>query len=207
MDMVGKAYLSMGYVANLAGDTDGAVVYLTRAQQLIDREESPFLFANCQHNLTDYLVKAGHFEEADLRVPIVRRLWQEMGHFRALLRLRWLEAFIQRGRGNLEAAITIFQELAWAFEQNQSPFDVALVQLDLANVFASEGRLAELEELAKEAFDGLSARGVHKEALRALGLLRDAAVTRTVTLQLLEEVARRVSQSKSNPTFSGPSSP
>lgn len=196
MHMVGKVHLLLGNVAHRAGDTAGAVVHLTQAQQLIEEGENRFLFATCQHNLVDYLTKAGHFEEAELRVPIVRSLWQELGHYRASLRLRWIEGHIQHGLGNTEGAIAIFREVTWSFERNQSPFDVALVQLDLASLLATEGRLTELEELAQQAFESLSSRGVQRDALRAIGLLRDAAITRTVTVQLLEEVARLVSQTR-----------
>lgn len=199
-ELVGKVHLLLGNVADLAGDTAQAIVHLTRAQRLLSESHNVFLFAHCQHNLLHYLIKAGQHEEAELRIPMVQRLWKRLGHSRNLIKLRWSEGHICRRRGDLESALSIYREVSTRFEKERCPYELALVQLDLAEVLATSRRFDELAQVAKSAYELLRARGARAEALRALTLIRRAAIGRTATAAMVRAAAELLATTPENPT-------
>ena len=53
-------------------------------------------------------------------------------------------------------------------------YDTALVSLDLASLYAEQGRMAELKRIAEEMVPFFSSRQIHREALAALDYWRQA---------------------------------
>ncbi|MDY7095585.1 MAG: hypothetical protein SX243_21625 [Acidobacteriota bacterium] len=195
-DLVGKVHLLLGNVADLNQDPSQAIFHLTKAQQLIDEEDHAYLFANCQHNLLHALIKAGHYEEAELRLPLVERLWRKIGHYRNLLRLRWSEGHIRRQLGDSHAALNIYREVSARFERDRSYYDMALVELDIAELLAGCNRYPELAEAADRAYRILEQHSVHAEALRALLLLGEAARAETATVNMIRTLIELFSSRK-----------
>jgi len=101
--LVGKVYLSLGIIEDLRGNLEAAVVHLTNAQHWISHRTHPNLYSLGQHHLLVCLTKAGYFEEAELRLPVVRALWRQQGDEGKLVLLQWIEGTILRGLGALEA--------------------------------------------------------------------------------------------------------
>jgi len=65
----------------------------------------------------------------------------------------------------------------------------ALVSLDLASVRAAQGRLAEVRELAEEAYAVFKAERLERRALSAFLVLYQAAQAETVNAALARRVA------------------
>lgn len=72
----------------------------------------------------------------------------------------------------------------------------ALASLDLAHVYLAQGRTAELRDLATELVAAFEARGVQRDALAALLMLRDAVAAETVSEELLATVRKRVEKGR-----------
>jgi tetratricopeptide (TPR) repeat protein len=187
-DLVGKVQLLLGNVAGIRDDVSSAILHLTRAQQLLDEDQHRFLFAHCQHSLVLFLIKAQHYEEAELRIPRLQSLWSELGHYRHLMKLRWAEGHIHLGKGQLETALKIFYEVSSNFQNEQNLYDLALVQLDIAQVLVRLGRFRDLATVAEKAYAVLASRSVHQEALRALQYVQEAAECETATAGMIQAV-------------------
>jgi hypothetical protein len=68
-------------------------------------------------------------------------------------------------------------------------YDSALISLDLAILYANEGRTQELKQLAVEMMPIFESRDVHREALATLLMFQHAAEEERLTVQLAENLA------------------
>jgi tetratricopeptide (TPR) repeat protein len=187
--LVGKVRLLQGNVAVLGGRPSEAIERFTEAQRLIDPQEDPVLYAHCQHQLVYYLIEEGHFEEATLRLPIIRRLWKRLGNYQNLMKLRWSEGRMFQALGHLDDAQMAFEEVDAGLRSRGAVLDTALLRLDQADVFVEQGDLARVLRLTREAYDLLSQEGIYGECLTALIRLQQAVEGETVTRKLVTQVS------------------
>ena len=89
----------------------------------------------------------------------------------------------------LESAEAGFREVQEALLNRQLGYDAALVSLDLALLYASEGRTAALKRLASEMIPAFESREVHREAMAALLMFQGACEEERVTIQLARQLA------------------
>ena len=75
----------------------------------------------------------------------------------------------------------------------------ALVSLDLAAVYAAQGRTSEMRRLAEQMFPIFESRDVHREALAALVVFREAAQAEQATLALVQEIGAYLRQARFKP--------
>ncbi len=74
-------------------------------------------------------------------------------------------------------------------------FDAALLSLDLANIYARQGRSAEMRRLAEEMLPIFKSRDIHREAIAALLVFQKSAEMERVTLGLIREVSSYLKES------------
>ena len=186
---VGRALIKKAKVLEESGALDEAIELLPRALDLIDPEREPRLLVYGRHNLVGFLLAAERFEEAARLLPAVQDLFRRIAKPLDLIRLRWAEAKIAAGLGNRELAEEAFREVREAFFDHQMGFEAALVSLDLAVLYAHEGRTQELKRLAAELMPVFESRDVHREAIAALVMFQHAAEEERLTAQLAENLA------------------
>jgi hypothetical protein len=121
--------------------------------------------------------------------PEVRTLCREVGGDVDLVRLRWVEGKIDFGLGRLRNAEVAFREVQEEFLSRRLGYDAALVSLDLALLYATEGRTGDLKRLAAEILPAFEAREVHREAMAALLMFQGACEEERVTVQLARQLA------------------
>jgi hypothetical protein len=80
-------------------------------------------------------------------------------------------------------------------------FDAALLSLDLADVYARQGRSGELRRLAAEMIPIFQSRDVHRETLAALLAFQKAAEMEGVTVGLIREVSGYLKESRATPSL------
>jgi hypothetical protein len=80
-------------------------------------------------------------------------------------------------------------------------YDTALVSLELAKLFAAEGRSAEVRALARHMVPIFQSQQIHREALAALAFFRQAAERDAVTVELAEEVRAYLDRARRNPAL------
>jgi prolyl-tRNA synthetase len=100
----------------------------------------------------------------------------------------WLRGRIQAGLGRSREAQVLLAQARQGFDQRNMSWDVALALLEEAVLLLEEGRAAEVKVLAKELTTVFESKGVHREALAALRLFKEAAEHEAATAEL----ARRV---------------
>ena len=161
-----------------------------------DVEAENLARAYAHYNLLFALVAAGRSDEASRRLAEVRNQFGLAGQADRL-RLRWLEARIAAGLGRQADAEKILLEVRSEFFERRMGYDAALVALELATLYVTEGRTAEIKQLATEVLPLFESREVHREALGALILFQRAAEQERLTADLARQVAAFLSRERS----------
>lgn len=196
---VGRALVSKARIADESGKPERAVEILHEALPLIDEKREPRALWVVKQNLASYLMSAGKFREAQEMMPEVKRLATEVGGNLSVLRASWVEGLIAQGQKRFDEAERILTKMRDEFVKQGIAYDAALVSLDLAAVYAQQGRTREMKLLAEEMLPIFRSREVHREATAALLVFQNAARAETATLQLVRDVSRFLHQARSNP--------
>jgi transcriptional regulator with XRE-family HTH domain/tetratricopeptide (TPR) repeat protein len=181
------------------GDLEAAVEVLEEAGSFIDQKQDPRLFAWLQHNRTDYLSKLGRYAAAESLLLEVRSLYSQFGDELNMVRLRWVEGRIADGLGRTDQGIEILAKVRGEFASRSMHYDTALVSLELAMVFAREGRTDQVKALARHMAPIFQAQGVHREALAALALFRQSAEGEKVTADLARRLLEYLHRARHDP--------
>jgi len=100
----------------------------------------------------------------------------EHGNALDLLRLRWLEGRIFAGLSDFPRAELAFQETRAGFAKHEQVYPAAMAGLDLAALWAQQGRLDEIQALAQEMIATFRALRIAREAIVTLLILQRACV-------------------------------
>lgn len=191
------------------GELQAAITVLQEAEPFTGSEKDPRLFLCLKHNLADYLSKVGRYEEAESLLPEVSAICARLGNELDRIRLRWVEGRIADGLGRTGQAIEILTQVRGDFAARGMDYDTALVSLELATIFAREGRADSVKALARHMAPIFQAQGVHREALAALALFRQAAESEEVTADLARQLLDYLHRARQDPKlrFEAPPGP
>ncbi len=184
----GKALIKKATVLGYAGNHRDAIRLIKKGLSQVNLLEEPRLLVAARHNLIWYLNESGHHEEALSVLQTTRVVYAELGDHAHLVRFRWLEGRIARDLDRFDQAEEALREARDGLIERGTGLDAAFATLDLATVYAKQGRVGELKRLASEIVPVFESRDVHREALAALLLFRQAALAEEVTLGLLERI-------------------
>ena len=193
----GKAFIMRGFLFGVDNDLAAAIASLREGLSGLDPAAEPRLHVAAQHNLILFLSDSGRNDEAMRLLESSRPLYHEVGDRMSLLRLRWLEGKIASSLGRFGEAEQILRDVRQELIERDLGFDTALLSLDLASVYAMQGRSAELRRLAAEMLPIFKSRDIHREAIAALFLFQKAAEMERVTLGLIHEVSSYLQESRS----------
>jgi hypothetical protein len=98
-------------------------------------------------------------------------------------------------------AESLYASVRESLLEDEMAYDAALASLDLALVYAKQGRTAELKRVAEEIVPVFESQDVHREAATALMLFQDAVRTEHVTLRYLVELSRYLERARHDPTL------
>ncbi|HEY0781728.1 MAG TPA: helix-turn-helix domain-containing protein [Thermoanaerobaculia bacterium] len=192
--------LALTYAKALAeaGDLEAAIVTLEEATPaILQADEEELLFIHRQ-GLADCLSKAGERAAAEALLPEVRRLLKRVGGQLHELRVRWVEARVAALAGRRDEAIATFLDIRAAFAELKLAYDCALVSLELATVYAAAGGTLQVKSLARHMVPILQSKGIHREALAALALFRQAAEEERASMELVRQVKDFLVRSRHN---------
>lgn len=195
----GRALMKRAQLLHHKGSVEGAIPVLRKATRLIDVTVEPKLTFLLRKNLMLYLSETGRADEAQKLLPEVRELAKTYGSRLESLRLLWTEGLLRHALDQTELAIEVLGQVREGFIAADIGTDVALVSLDLAALYLEAERTEEACALATESIPLFTSRGVHREALAAWSLFREAAERDALTLGLVQEVATRIRQAQSLP--------
>jgi tetratricopeptide (TPR) repeat protein len=188
LHLVGKALISKGFLHGVAGRSEEAIQFLSEGLERVDLHFEPRLLVAARHNLILCLSESGRQTEALALLADTRHLYAELGDRMNLMRLQWVEGKIALSLGNFEPAEALLQEVRGELIGQGLGYDAALLCLDLAHIYAQQGRSGEMCQLAEEILPIFQSRDVQREVLAALLVFQKAARMERVTLDLVREL-------------------
>lgn len=180
--------INKGFTLEVMGHYERAVAALLEVQPEVECSGDDRLSDILHHNLALCLTHLGRYGEAVELGRKVRTRSGERGDEIGILRGIWLEGRIAAGLGHSQEALELLAKARRAFAFRGMGYDVALALLEEAVLLLDQGRRAEVKVLAGELAKVFEAKGVHREALGALRLFKEAAEQEAATAEL----ARRV---------------
>ncbi len=195
----GRSLVNMSTVHHHAGNPAAGIPLLHQALELIDPEREPRLLLCARHNLAFYHAEIGRFVEAHKLYREARPLYRSFNEPWVQNRRSWVRGKIARGLGQSKQAETRFLAARDGFVKEGIPYDTALVSLELALLYAEQGRTEELKRLATEMVPIFTSRHIHREALAALTFLRQALEAEQVSLEVVARVADFLRKSEHDP--------
>jgi tetratricopeptide (TPR) repeat protein len=182
-----------------AGNPETAISLLYQSLPLIDPEQEPRLLLCARHNLVDYMAGSGRFTEAQRLYRDARPLYRSFNEPWVQNRRRWVRGKINKGLGQLHQAETQLLAARDGFVAEGIPYDTALVSLELALLYAEQGRTEELQRLAAEMVPIFASGHIHREALAALAFFRQAVEAETAGAELVGKVASYLRRAEADP--------
>jgi tetratricopeptide (TPR) repeat protein len=195
----GRALVSMSTVHHFAGEPEKAIPLLYEALELIDPGREPRLLLVAWHNLIDDLAEARQFMEAQKLLVKVRPLYQKFAQPWSRNPRKWIEGKIALGLGQSEQGESLLLAARDGFLAEDAAYDTALVSLDLASLYAEQGRMAELKRTAEQMVPIFSSRQIHREALAALAYWRQAVEAEQVCATMVAGVAAFLRRARHDP--------
>lgn len=195
----GRSLVNLSTVHYFTGDPEGGVPLLHQALELIDPEQEPRLVMCARHNLIDYLATSGRYLEAQRLYRETRPIYCNFPDACTQNRCKWVKGKIARGLGQVQQAESLFLAARDGFIEEGIPYDTALVSLELAMLYAEQGRTVDLKRLAEEMVPIFSSLHIHREALAAFAYLRQAAEAERVTADLVSAVAGFLQRAEHDP--------
>ncbi|MFY9826983.1 MAG: helix-turn-helix transcriptional regulator [Thermoanaerobaculia bacterium] len=197
----GRLLIQKSKIVEETGDYTSAIALLQEAEPFIDPKADPRNMLCLQHNLMWLLATEGKAEEAQALLPGVRTLSRKLNNALDLVRLRWAEARIEAGFGRTAKAMELLRQVRAEFATRRIDYDTALVTLELAVHLASDGQTAEVKTLARNLVPIFKAQQVHREALAALTLFRNAAEKESVTVELARSLLGYLQKARNDPSL------
>jgi hypothetical protein len=147
---------------------------------------------------TSFLLEIGAVEQARGRLPELREL-SRCGTERDGVRVSWLEGRVHEAGGDRLAAEAKYRECRAFFTRCGLGYDAALVSLDLAALYLDQHRYDEVAALAEEMVPLFLASDVHREAVVALTIFREAVVRKAADRNLVAKLAGYLEQVQDKP--------
>jgi hypothetical protein len=194
--LAGKAQITQGFLRGVAGEPAEALRLLAAGVERIDPVAEPRLLVAARHNLILYLHESGRNGEALALLAATRPLHAELGDRMNLLRLQWVEGKIALAGEQFEVAEKLLLPIRSELLARDLGYDAALLSLDLARLYACQGRGADMRRLAEEILPIFQSRDVQREVLAALIVFQKAAEMERVTLDLVQELAEYLKKSR-----------
>jgi transcriptional regulator with XRE-family HTH domain len=170
------------------GELERAVLTLEEISEEDFPTDDDRLVLCIRHNRADYLSKLDRFEEARSLLPGVQALSRRVGGDLDHARLLWTEGRVVAGFGDASGAIERLTKVRGQFASRNMDFDTALVSLEMGLFYAKENKTEEVKTLARHMVPIFQSKEVHREALAALLLFRQAAELGRATEEFVRSV-------------------
>lgn len=184
----GRVLVNMDNVLHHAGRPEEGIPLLYQALELLDPAQDAKLQLITHHNLIDDLTEASRYMEAQRLFIQTRPLYQRLDLPWFRYRRTWVEGKIARGLGQPDRAERLFLTARTGLIEEQLSYDAALISLDLAGLYAEQGRTAEMKQLAVEIVPIFFSLHVQREAIAAFNVWHQAAQAETAGAELAAQV-------------------
>jgi tetratricopeptide (TPR) repeat protein len=200
---VARSLIQASGIAHERGEVVQAIAEIRSALSHLDPERTPDLYYYARFDEALYLADDGEYLAARRSLEEHRAGIEALPEHCFHIQLVWLDGRIAHGLGDVEAAERHYTVARTSYQAERLPYDAAMVSLDLAILYAEEGKTAAVRELAEEMLPVFQAREVHREATAALMLFHDAAQTDRVSTEMLRGLVTYLERLRRDPLLRG----
>lgn len=195
----GRALITKGLHTGYTGDPEEGTRLLARGLHLIDKGRDPKLVFQALHNVLLFRVELRKYRIARRQIWEMRPLYNHHGDEIARVKLRGIEGKIFLGLGEMDRAIRAFEQAREGFLEKGLDYDAALVSFELVGVWLRLHKRDDVRRLLQEMLDTFRSRYVAREVIAVMVLLRDAAASNDLTLDLLDKASSLILRIKEGP--------
>ncbi|HEX3525644.1 MAG TPA: helix-turn-helix transcriptional regulator [Thermoanaerobaculia bacterium] len=195
----GRLLLKKATCHEFAGEHEAAIETLCRDEPWLAGEAGsrlPFLH---RFTLVVNYCHLDRYKEAEALLPRVEELAAALNTQLDGIRTLWLKGKTRAGLGRREEALAALEDVRRHFRKEEIAYDYALVSLELATLHLEQGRTRQAKEIAEEMFWIFKGEKVHKEALAALALFREAARQEKASAGWTRRMVKYLYQAQHNP--------
>jgi len=187
-----RTLISMGISAGYAFEIQESIHLLTRGIALLGGTRDPKLAAVAIHNLIWSLVEYGRPAQAHQLFLQSKAFYARHAGPLEMVKSLWLEGRIAAALGDDILAEQRFRQTQIQFDKAHLLYDMALVSLDLASLWLRAGRTREILAVVSDTIGIFRSRGIHREAIGMLTVLRDALRKDRITEAMIRGVATQL---------------
>jgi tetratricopeptide (TPR) repeat protein len=199
LHLVGRAFVQKGRVHGRCDELEPAIDWLRKGLSLIDPARERRLELAARHSLMLYLEESGRHSEARFLLNASRPEFLRHGGELLNLRLQWLEGKIHGSLGLPQEAEEALSGALRGFIRLGVGFSAAAVSLDLAALYARQGRSAEMHQLSAGMLPIFQSRDLHQEAAAALISFQRAVAMESVSARLLTDLRSYLERARKDP--------
>lgn len=186
--MAGRTLISKGVSVGYQGDSEEAVQLLERGLELLDERRDLRLVFVALHNQARFLVDCGRLREARITLWKLKSRGLDPSGRINQLKMRWLEAQINAGLGELDRAEQALAEVQKGFQEIDLGYKAALAGLELGALLLRREKTEAAVPVVLEAADVFIALGIGREAGASVLLLRKTFERQLADSALLDYV-------------------
>ncbi|HEY0513207.1 MAG TPA: helix-turn-helix transcriptional regulator [Thermoanaerobaculia bacterium] len=194
-----KLLVNRANVLTLKGDFEDAIATL-QTMVLLIREDDPLL-GHVWFTLANNLLQTGRPGEADALLPRLREFLIRRANDLEAVRFRWLEGRVAAGLGKREEAVAALVRVREDLAVQKTAYDFALVSIELAVLYLENGRIREVQSLARQMLWIFRAQGVHREAIAAFKVFCEAVERETMTAEIAQELVGYLYRARHDPSL------
>jgi tetratricopeptide (TPR) repeat protein len=185
--LIGKALTDTGLVLIYLERFEESLTCFERAEEHLDPTRDSRILLATRHNRVSALQELGRLEQALDELDALKPLYYELGDRLTLLRLRGLEGELALSLRRYDLAEECFREARNGLMARDVAWEAAQMSLYLAKVHLLTGQTRETKELAQQILPIFRSASLTTEAVAAMLLFREAVLSETVTLQLVQQ--------------------
>ena len=198
----GRLLLKLSTVHGYSGEPERAVRAVLEAAPLLEEGGDDRLLVLARHNLSYWLVDARDPLEALAVFQKAQHLYDRLQDDPWLqLRRTWQEGRIHAALGDAARAEPLLEEARQTATERELPYELAMINLELALFHLGQGDAAKVRQLAEEMVPIFRSRELHAHALAAIYLFQHAARTQTATTTLAKDILLYLRQAQNNPSL------
>ncbi|HEX5761331.1 MAG TPA: tetratricopeptide repeat protein [Thermoanaerobaculia bacterium] len=190
-----SALIGLALVRVAMGQPQDAIAPLQRClPMLTDRPHDLDLLWAATQNLANCFVELGQPGHAYDLLAFAEPQFKECTDELVDLRVDWVKGKVERELGLYGASEFRLDLVREAYMRKDLTVEVAVVSLDLAEVYARQGRVPELIRTIGETIPLFQSLGVARELIASLLKLQEIAHSRRAAVDLLREVGRKLNE-------------
>ncbi len=188
----GQQTVLLGVVHQCMGAPRLALEAFLQALDRIDGAREPELAVAVVHNVLRSFLELELWLAAERLLPGALRLSERYGSPLDRLKLAALEARLLAGLGRSLEAGRAYEDVIAEFERHRQHAESAVVRLELAALYLSRRRFDRARLVLEDVREVFESIGIHREALGALLLLKEAVEGERATIEMVRRVMAAV---------------